>query len=205
MPWRTLKISQCPTSPIRVAGLGTIVWAGLAASLSGCSNSPLPEIDLSSTASKALAALPKPDLTLPINSFKPPVGTPTEIYTRVARGALTCWFGSHGPLKKTHRFHAQADPPSKGGHSRITIYKIPKDKTRSLGDRAFAIQIVPDGTSAKLLIENLSLPKVQVDRYSADAARWAANDEGCFKSEDIAKDWSAQPGSGVEKAAKGKK
>ena len=26
-----------------------------------------------------------------------PVGAPTEIYTRVARGILTCWFGPGGP------------------------------------------------------------------------------------------------------------
>ncbi len=172
----------------------------LTASLAGCSNSPLTTADLGSTASKAIAALPKPNLALPINSYKPPVGSPTTVYTRVARGALSCWFGAHGPLKHTHRFHAQAEPPSKGGHSRITIYKNPKDKSRALGDRAFAIQIVPDGTSAKLLIENTSLSKVQVRKYSADAARWAANEEGCYKSEEVAKDWAAQPNSVVQKA-----
>ncbi len=195
MLWRGLNLPQTADRS------GAAFQCLAAALLAGCTNAPLPKIadDLAKTANTAIAALPKPDLALPTNTYNPPVGTPTTIYTRVARGALTCWFGGHGPLKKTHRFHAQADPPQQGGRSHITIYEIPKDKARKLGDRAFVIQITPDGASAKVETKNTRLPKSQATKFAKDVARWAANEEGCLKAEEIAKDWSPTATAGNKK------
>ncbi len=156
--------------------------------LTGCGNLQITPGDLTTS---ALNALPKAELSLP-SAVKRPVGSPTEVYTRVARGVLSCWFGSHGPLKTTHRFHAQAEPRSKGGNSRITLYEIPKDRTRKLGDRAFSISITRDGTRAHVETENSRLSKRQANQFTKDVERWAAAQTGCLTPEEVAKDWSAE-------------
>jgi len=107
------------------------------------------------------------------------IGTPTELYTRIARGALTCWFGASGPLKGEYMYHADADPPSKGGRSEITIRV--KDKTasdpRSL--RAYRVMIAPGETGTVLDIENTKIPEPLASSLTSDVRRWAGDEEGC--------------------------
>ena len=60
---------------------------------------------------------------LPISEAIPvamgqPVGSATDIYARIAQGAMGCWFAVSGPLKKDYIFHASADAPSRGGKAR---------------------------------------------------------------------------------------
>src|SRR5262245_34688712 len=50
-------------------------------------------------------------------------GTPTQVYALVARGALGCWFAPGGPLKASHVFRAEAEPPAKGGAAEILIHE----------------------------------------------------------------------------------
>ncbi len=107
------------------------------------------------------------------------VGTPTELYTRIARGALTCWFGSAGPLKGGYMYHAEAAPPSKGGRSEIVI----RVKDTTAGDprslRAYRIVIAPGETGSVMEIENTKIPEPLAASLAADARRWAAAEEGC--------------------------
>lgn len=121
------------------------------------------------------------------------VGTPTELYTRIARGALTCWFGASGPLKGAYMYHADADPPSKGGRSEITIRM--KDTTasdpRSL--RAYRVLIAPGETGSVLDIENAKLPEPLAASLSSDVRRWAGDEEGC-SAVPAAAAWTADPG-----------
>lgn len=120
------------------------------------------------------------------------IGTPTELYTRIARGALTCWFGASGPLKGGYVYHADAAPPSQGGRSEIII-RI-KDKTaadpRSL--RAFRIVIAPGETGSVMEIENVTITEPLATSLAADARRWAADDEGC-SALPAATAWTAAP------------
>lgn len=107
------------------------------------------------------------------------VGTPTELYTRIARGALNCWFGATGPLKGRYIYHADAKPASQGGGSVIVIRErdLTADDPRSL--RAFRVKITPGSSVAKLDIENSRIAKPLAERMTKDVRRWAADDVGC--------------------------
>lgn len=110
-----------------------------------------------------------------------PVGTPTEIYTRVARGILKCWFGSNGPLKTNYKFYADAEPPSKGGGSQISIHtkdELTKDP-RSI--RAWRVGVVPGPDGTTLQIENIKLQAVVAEELEKDVRRWGAAEDGCFE------------------------
>ncbi len=58
-----------------------------------------------------------PELTGTITEA-PIVGSPTEVYERIARGVLSCWFGTNGPLKANYVYHAEAEPAGEGRQSR---------------------------------------------------------------------------------------
>jgi len=159
-------------SPLRVLPL--IAFATLAgcAGADGPSPLTLPAVDVAPESSPlqsvaALAVAPQP------------VGSPTEVYTRVARGILTCWFGANGPLKPAYIYHAEADPPSKGGGSVIAIHSRDKQVADPRSIRAWRLAIVPVSGGAKLEIENRKLPEEFAKRLEGDVRRWAAADEGC--------------------------
>lgn len=134
------------------------------------------------TGTSGLPALDKlPDLpSLPsLAGTETITGSPTEVYTSIARGVLTCWFGATGPLKQDYIYHADADPPSKGGASEISIRTRDKeaDDPRSL--RAFRIGIAPGAERTHVEVENSKLPDPLAEQLKADVARWSAGQEGC--------------------------
>ena len=157
--------------------------------LSGCESVGLNPAEL---AAGAVAALPElPDITPeeeataqsgPVQSSKAPVGAPTEVYARIARGMLTCWLGANGPLRKTHVFHAEAAPQSKGGQARIALDERHKKKSAPRGRRSFTVDIRQDGGSdkASVIMRNLNLPPPQARQLQRDVSRWAAAEEGCL-------------------------
>ncbi|MFM7085059.1 MAG: hypothetical protein ACKOW3_08670 [Hyphomicrobium sp.] len=110
-----------------------------------------------------------------------PVGTPTEIYTRVARGILKCWFGANGPLKTDYKFYADADPPSKGGGSQISIHTKDYSTTDPRSIRAWRVGIVPGPDGTTLQIENIKLLAVVAEDLEKNVRRWGAAEEGCFE------------------------
>jgi len=189
------------------------VWAAsclglLAACASGGAptlTSGLPEAP-QQAATPASIELPKlPDLPsiASLTTGAPlPVGSPTDIYTRVARGALTCWFGASGPLKGPYIYFADADPPSKGGRAEIVIRT--KDKTaadpRSL--KAYRVGIEPGSEGTKVEVENVSIAEPLAGRLKSDVDRWAANQEGCGEAPVTAGWTAAQPAPSAVKPAK---
>ena len=167
----------------RSAGLTAAAVVGLG--LGGCA----------SEAPSAGDLLPSADslTTLPPLSGTLVVGTPTEVYTRVARGVLTCWFGASGPLKGQYIYHAQADPPSKGGRAQIAIHT--KDKTakdpRSI--RAFRVVIAPGAERTTVDVENYKFEKPLAMRFRSDVGRWAGKKAGCGDAPMTA-GWGAEDG-----------
>lgn len=115
------------------------------------------------------------------------VGSPTEVYARVARGAMACWFGTAGPLKANYVYHAEAEPASKGGKSEIVIHERDRNSENPRGLRAFRVAIAPKDASAAVDIEILKLPDPLAKSMQQDVRRWAAGAIGCGEGE---RQWS---------------
>jgi hypothetical protein len=161
-------------------------WAGGCLLVAGCAGGQPPLLTPSVLPSPTAISLPKIDLpkpslpSLPTFAAEDPVlGSPTELYTRIARGAMECWFAAKGPLKGLYVYHADADPASQGGKAEIVIHAIDPTSPNPRGLRAFRIGIVPSGEKAKLEIENLKLPEPLAASMTADIHRWAAAGVGC--------------------------
>ena len=145
---------------------GLVAAAVLATTVTGCSGNP--------------AKLQ--ELTASLAAGEPAIGPssdpPVEVYSRVARGALKCWFGPDGSLKATHVFHARVDPPSAGGAAEIAVH------TREAGSnhgvlRAYGILIRPAGEGSAIEIQNVRFPDRDAELMRADVAHWIAGKEGC--------------------------
>lgn len=142
---------------------------------------PPPAAEDSGTMASIKAMLPKGEQI---------VGTPTELYTRIARGALTCWFGASGPLKGAYMYHAEAAPPSQGGRSEIIIRIKDKDAADPRSLRAYRVTIAAGETGSVLETENVTIPEPLATSLGADVRRWAADDEGCSAAP-ASSDWNA--------------
>jgi len=128
------------------------------------------------------------ELLVPANMV---VGTPTEVYTRIARGVLTCWFGAAGPLKSGYIYHADAEPASKGGNSEIKILTRDAAAEDPRSIRAYKIGIAPSDSRTVVEIENVRLAEPLATRLKADVERWAADEEGCGTAP-VTAGWSAE-------------
>ncbi len=168
----------------------------------GCSSNIKLE-DLQTGATGALNAIPTAAQSLVPKAIKQPVGSATEVYTRVARGALTCWMGGHGGMRRMYLFQADAKPRSEGGAAQIDLHERIKDKPNIPGRKVFAVSISPVGENAAVSAENLGLPQQQGESMLADVQRWAAAEEGCLK-EPITEGW-ATPVAGTKKKTAAKK
>jgi len=111
------------------------------------------------------------------------VGSPTEVYEQVARGVLRCWFGRSGPLKADYIYHADAEPPGKGGKAEIVIHERDRTSDNQKGVRAYRISIASEAAQTSLTTENLKLSEAQAAAMDADARRWAAGSNGCSEVE----------------------
>jgi len=107
------------------------------------------------------------------------VGTPTDVYTRIAHGVLTCWFGAAGPLKMTHIYHANAEPPSKGGRSEIEIFLKDLSAPDPRALRAYRIEIFSQDNRTKVEVENVKIPEPLATQLGGDVERWSADEGGC--------------------------
>jgi hypothetical protein len=158
--------------------------------LGGCSGANLP----------SLPALPQLTGTV---TEAPIVGAPTEVYERIARGIMTCWFGTSGPLKANYVYHAEAEPAGKGGKAEIIIHERDRVSDNPKGLRAYRIAIMPDGETTTLLFENFKLPEPKANSMEADARRWGAGAFGCADMD--AGGWSENKPEPPEPAKDGKK
>lgn len=111
------------------------------------------------------------------------VGSPTEVYSRVARGAMTCWFGTTGPLKASYVYHAEALPAAQGGKAQIVIHERDRLSEDPRGLRAFRVQIAPNGDTARVAVENLKLEAQLASSMEKDVHRWAGGAIGCTEEE----------------------
>lgn len=161
----------------------------------------------SSLTTATLPNLPEiPKIELP----KPPppvVGTSTEVYERIGRGAKTCWFGADGPLKASHAYEAIAEPPHRGGRAEIILRQREIDATNPKGVKAYRIVIEPSGDDeTTVATENLKLPEAVAKQMTESVTAWSIGRHGC-NPDAAAETWSpaaAAPVTAGNAAEKGK-
>lgn len=111
-------------------------------------------------------------------------GSPTEVYTRIAHGAVTCWFGATGTLKGTHLFYADAEPQDKGGTAEIAIHEREAALPKPWGRKVFRIALAPTPDERTAIsVENIKLPDPLVAQMKADVFAWASEKQSCTAGE----------------------
>lgn len=148
----------------------------LALLLAACTSSPL-------TLPPPAKPLPQAENVdkseVPAESVSIVPGSPPDIYALVARGAHRCWFGADGPLKLTHVFHAEAEPPAQGGAAEMVLHERDETLRDKRGARAFrvAFTAVPEGVRVAVTI-----PKMEQQlgvTMARDVAAWARGGVDC--------------------------
>jgi len=114
-------------------------------------------------------------------------GSATDIYSRLASGAMKCWFAVGGPLKKDYVYHAAADPASRGGKAKITIHQRDPTQPNPRGLKSYTIDILPSGeSSATVKAENLKMPDAFATAMTSDVARWTKGESDCAQASAVA-------------------
>ena len=165
--------------------------------LAGCSGGP----DAPS------AALPKlTDLTAALPEIQTePEGSATDLYARIARGALGCWFSPKGGMKKDYIYHAEADAPSRGGKAEIVVHVRDDSQPNPRGAKAYKVLITPkDEASATVVTENVRMPEAQAVSMTQDVNRWAKGEQGCEAASTAAVAPTPEPAPTTGTIAKGK-
>lgn len=106
-------------------------------------------------------------------------GPSSDIYGLIASGALTCWFAANGQLKKSHIFHADADPLAKGGAVEIAVMERDVAGPRPWGARAFKVALAQSGEQTTIEIENSKMPDAIAVLMRADVYHWAQGGKDC--------------------------
>lgn len=146
----------------------------------------------------ALAALPNAAASI-AKGMQQPVGSPTDIYTRIARGMLTCWLGGYGRLRSQYMFQAEAQPEHLGGVSKVSIHERIADSPNQPGRIAFQVLIEPIGETATVSAENRHMPSAIGDSLSQDVYRWATGEEACLEA-GVTAGWGATPAAAAAEA-----
>ncbi|MBL8566723.1 MAG: hypothetical protein JNM89_13495 [Hyphomicrobiaceae bacterium] len=187
--WQNIEFSRvCAGSSrsLRAAALA-VVCSCIAA---GCGTTGLETATLPSPSALSLPELPKlPDVSkIELPKAAPPVvGTPTEVYERVGRGAVSCWLGGRGPLKGTHIYEAAAEPAHKGGQAEIYIREKDADAQNPRGVRAYRVAIRPaSDEKASVETENFKLADRLAQQMNKNVEAWAAGEEGCAAGGEVA-------------------
>jgi hypothetical protein len=154
-----------------------------AAGVGGCSQSGLPSLPSGTQSSITPTQLETGAVAAPATPAPEVVtiaaGTPTDIYARVASGALRCWFGANGPLKATHIFNAEAAPPSDGGVAEIVVHERDLTSRDQRGTRAFRVAFVGRGGNVEVGISPLKLGPPMSELMVRDVETWAQGGSGC--------------------------
>lgn len=154
--------------------LQLMVYMGLAGALAGC--------ETTSLVPATLGAAPATVHSEP----------PVEIYSRIARSALTCWFGSQGSLKKTHIFHADVAPEALGGGAEIVVHERDNAAENPRSFKAYIVVIAPAAGGSSLTAQNLRMPLDVAKEMHADVVRWAKGKPDCGTVIGIG-GWAQQP------------
>jgi hypothetical protein len=100
------------------------------------------------------------------------------VFTRVAQGALGCWFGADGPFKTSHVYRAEAEPPAKGGQAEIVIHERDVSVRDLRGPRAYRISFASESGGVRVTAAALKLELKLAQAMARDVERWAKEGAG---------------------------
>lgn len=164
----------------------------LGVALTGCAAGGVVDTSvLTAGTTGALSAIPEAAASI-AKGFQQPKGSPTEIYTRIARGLLTCWMAGQGGLRAQYLFQAEAQPEHLGGISKILLHERIPESPNQPGRIVFQVLIEPVGTTATVSAQNKHLQPELGDNISQDVHRWAAGEETCTEA-GVTEGWAATP------------
>jgi hypothetical protein len=106
-------------------------------------------------------------------------GSPTDAYAQVARGVLRCWFGADGPLKATHVFHAEAEPPAQGGAAEIVVHERDEEQRDKRGPRAFRVHFSTEQAAVRVAVTAPKMEKQLAEVMTRDVEAWAKGGSDC--------------------------
>lgn len=181
-------VGTCQQLTVRPQAIAAVVIAAATLTLTACAGGS------GGTGALKLPSLPSLDpnsLEAPAANDGP-VGTPTEVYARVARGALGCWFAPEGGMKKDYIYHADAEAPSRGGSAVIVLHRRDPSQPNPRGAKYYRIRIAKDPSSSATSVktENLKMSEALAAGLDADVRRWAHGEQGCA-AQSTAAGWSA--------------
>jgi hypothetical protein len=148
----------------------------LAVGIGGCSTASPPVLPSTSVPLETGAVSPVLTGQALVESSTVVPGTPVEVYSLVARGALRCWFGADGPLKTTHIFHADAPSPGQRGATEIVLHEREGDQR---GSRAFRVSFEGDGGSVRVASTSMKIQPPLAEPMARDVEAWAKGEAGC--------------------------
>jgi len=157
------------------SGPTVIVALALAALAGGCASSGVPGLPAPGSLGDGKAADPPG----PAETSFMVSGTPAGVYAQVARNALNCWFGSDGPLKATHIFHAAAAPPATGGAAEIVIRERDAALRDQRGTRAYRVSFETAPAGVRVGAAALKLEPAVAQAMAKDVEVWAKGGSGC--------------------------
>ena len=138
--------------------------------LGGCGGTDL----LNTSSLPALPNLPKLPPAIEITGHSSSHSESThEIYSRVARGAKTCWFGPGKPLVTGYAFDGESASDAEGGAAEVAVHVRTPDQPNPRGGKVFIVSITKVADGSKLEMESRRLSDVMAEQMRANVARWA--------------------------------
>ncbi|RTL71566.1 MAG: hypothetical protein EKK41_09365 [Hyphomicrobiales bacterium] len=167
----------------RLSGYRAAACLLLAGLVSACGQQiALPPAEVAgqpNSAPTTTASVPKP-IEAGVSDASFTVGSnATDTYAAVARGALNCWFGANGPMKRSHIFHADANPPAKGGSAEIVLQERDASLSDQRGVKAFRVAFIPTGDGTQVTVSHLKVDPNVALALTRDVETWARGQAGC--------------------------
>jgi hypothetical protein len=101
------------------------------------------------------------------------------VFTQVAHAALGCWFGASGPLRATHVYRAEAEPPAKGGAAVIVVHERDVSLRDQRGPRAYHISFNSEAAGVRVIATALKFDQPKAQAMARDVETWAKGGMGC--------------------------
>ncbi|MGE0628041.1 MAG: hypothetical protein AB7O43_09485 [Hyphomicrobiaceae bacterium] len=155
-----------------------------ALSVASCAGGPSPPKLPPAVGPSSLVKLEAVSLVAEPQSFS---ASSAEIYSRIAKGAMLCWFGAGGRLRDAYVFQASTTPAADGGGAEIVVHERAVNQPKPWGYRAYRIVLnetsgVTGGANTRIEIENLRMPDAMAQQMRHEVFRWASQNYSCSEA-----------------------